>query len=198
MWKRTWLFKVPLCENYEIQVSYLQGPCVVQIITTTYWELCTTGITFVGFSPCGYRQVSSNYHLLRIVHHRYHICRVLPCVDTDMFLQTTTYWELCTTGITFVGFLPCVDHGHVSSNYHLLRIVHHRYHICRVSPQCGYGHVSSNYYFVRIVHHRNHICMVYAECGYGHVSSNYSFRRIVHHRYHICMVYAQCGYGHVS
>ena len=109
MWKRTWLFKVPHCENYEIQESYLQGPCVVQIITTTYRELCTTGITFVGFSPCGYRHVSSNYHLLWIVHHRYHVCRVLPCVDTDMFLQTTTYWELCTTGITFVGFLPCVD-----------------------------------------------------------------------------------------
>ncbi|KAK2156185.1 hypothetical protein NP493_1993g00005 [Ridgeia piscesae] len=39
-----------------------------------------------------------------------------------------------------------------------------------VSPLCGYGHVSPNYHYVRIVHHRYHICMVYAQCGYGHVS----------------------------
>ncbi|KAK2147381.1 hypothetical protein NP493_3468g00000 [Ridgeia piscesae] len=34
------------------------------------------------------------------------------------------------------------------------------YHICRVSHLCAYGHVSSNYHFLRIVHHRYHICMV--------------------------------------
>ncbi|KAK2156189.1 hypothetical protein NP493_1993g00006 [Ridgeia piscesae] len=33
---------------------------------------------------------------------------------------------------------PLCGHGHVSSNYHFVRIVHHRYHICRVSPLCGY------------------------------------------------------------
>ena len=59
----------------------------------------------------------------------------------------------------------------------------------------GFSHVSSNYHFVRIVHHRYHICRVYAQCGYGYVSSNYHFLRIVHRRYHICMVFPQCGYG---
>ena len=42
--------------------------------------------------------------------------------------------------------------------------------ICVVSPLCEYGHVSSNSHCLRIVHHRYHICRVYAHCGYGHVS----------------------------
>ena len=54
----------------------------------------------------GDRYVSSNYHLLRSIHHRYHICRVSHSTDID-----------------------------VSSNYQSLKSVHHRYHICRVYPQ---------------------------------------------------------------
>ena len=45
-----------------------------------------------------------------------------------------------STGITFVGFLTSV-HVDIFSAYHFLRIVHHRYHIYNVSPQCGYKHV---------------------------------------------------------
>ena len=56
-------------------------------------------------------------------------------------------------------------YGHVSSNKHFWRIVHHKFHISMVSPLCGYGHVSSNHHFVRIVHHRYHICMVFPQCG---------------------------------
>ena len=45
-----------------------------------------------------------------------------------------------STGITFVGFLTSV-HVDMFSAYHFLRIVHHRYHIYNVFPQCGYKHV---------------------------------------------------------
>ncbi|KAK2165476.1 hypothetical protein NP493_1361g00038 [Ridgeia piscesae] len=38
----------------------------------------------------GYGHVSSYYYLVRIVHHRYHICMDCPCMDTDMSLQTAT------------------------------------------------------------------------------------------------------------
>ena len=105
-----------------------------------------------------HHNVSSNYNLLRIVHHMYHICRVSP---------------QCGYG-------------------------HHRYHICTVYSPCGYGHVSSNYHFGRIVLHMYHIYMVSPLCGYGHVTPYYHYVRIVHNRYHICRVYPMCGYGHVS
>ena len=98
----------------------------------------------------------------------------------------------------------CVVHilcgyEHVMSNYHCVRIVHHRYHICVVHILCGYEHVMSNYHYVRIVHHGYHIWMVYPLCGYEHETSNYLLVRNVHHRYHICMFcFPLCGYGHVS
>ena len=73
-------------------------------------ELCTTGITLVWF---------------------------IPSVDTDMCFQTTTLWELCTTCFTLN---------------------------CKVYPPCGYENVSSNGHIVRIVHHMCHTCMVYLPC----------------------------------
>ena len=75
-----------------------------------------------------------------------------------------------------------------SSNYYFMRIVHRRYHIYNVYPQCGYEHISSNYNLMRIVHHRYNIYKVYHQCGYGHVASNEPCDRIVRHRYDICVV----------
>jgi hypothetical protein len=65
-------------------------------------DLCITVTTFIGF---------------------------LAGVETDMVIQSTTLWELRNTGIIFAGSL-CGSNYH----YHLQRIVHHRYHICRVLP----------------------------------------------------------------
>ena len=73
-----------------------------------------------------------------------------------MCLQKTILGELCTTGITLVGFMPSVDTD-MSSNDHFLRIVHHRHHFCRVYLLCGHGHVSSYDHFVKIVHYMYHI-----------------------------------------
>ena len=139
-------------------------------------------------SQCGNGHGYSKYHFVRITKYRYHICRVLVWFKLSLPLT-----ENCAPQVSHLYGCPMCGYGHVSSNYHLLRIVHPRYHICMVYAQCGNGNVSSNYYFVRIVHHRNHICMVYAQYGYGHVSLNYHLVRIVHHRYHICRVSPQCG-----
>ena len=58
-----------------------------------------------------------------------------------------------------------------------------------VFRQSAYRHDSSNYYSLRIVHHRYHICKVYSQCGHGYVSSNYHSQRIMHHMFHTCRDY---------
>ena len=155
-----------LCITVTTSIGFLASVETDMVIqSTTLWELRNTGIIFAG-SLCG---SNYHYHLLRIVHHRYHICRVLPVWIQTCFLKLPLT-ENCAPQVSHLYGSPMCGYGHVSSNYHLLRIVHPRYHICMVYAQCGNGNVSSNYYFVRIVHHRNHICMVYAQYGYGHVS----------------------------
>ena len=117
----TCFFKVPLSEN-----------CAPQVYRVSH--------------QCGYGHVSLNYILLRIV----------------------------TTGITFfspVWLRTCVFKLHLNENCES--------QVSHFSPQCGYGHVSSNYILMRIVNHRYHICSVSPQCGYGHVSSNYILLRIV-------------------
>ena len=104
-----------------------------------------------------------------------------------MNLQTTTVWELCTTGITF--FRQC-GYGRYFKLPFFFRIVHHRCHICMAYPLCGYGHGPSNDHCVRIVHHLRHICQLYHLCGYGHGPSKLPLRENCAPQVcHMCMVF---------
>ena len=137
---------------------------------------------------CGHGHVSLNYHFVRIVHHRYHIYMVSPRVDADVCLQITTLWELCTTGgIAFERFFPCMDMDMVLQITTFRELCSTRITFVWFM-QCGYRHGSSNYHFVRIVHHRYHICMVSHQYGCGHAAIRLDCVKNVYQKCHIWIV----------
>ena len=207
VWIQTCLQISTLCENRAQQICNLYGVSPVvdtdTVSSNYHWcENCSnTWITYVRFVSCVDTDMwLQSTTVQRTVHHSC-ITFVWLCpvwIRNFMFLQITSLRELCNTGITFVWFISLCGYGHVNSNYNCVSSVHHSCHIGMAYPLCGYGYVSSKYHSQRIVHHVYHICRVCHLCGYGYVSSNYHSARIVHHRYHICMVSHQDGCRHVT
>ena len=79
----------------------------------------------------------------------------IPSMKTDMFLQTTTSWELCTTAVTFVWFIPSVDKDKSLQTTTVWELCTTCVTFVCFFP-CGHGHGPSDYNYVRIVHHRYH------------------------------------------
>ena len=129
-------------ENSDIEVLQTTACALKRLLSEDLYSSVTAFIVFLA-------RVETDIVI------QSNICRVLVWLLTRVFKLSLC--ENCALhDITFIWFVLC-GYGHVSSNYHFVRIVHHRYHICMVSPLYGYGHVSSNYHCLRIVHYRYHI-----------------------------------------